>query len=288
VRHWGPHRETWDHAPVIRVGTAGFAYKDWEGPVYPSPKPKGFDPLRFLAGFFPCIEMNVSFYRVPTPENVAKWVGAVADVADFRFTFKLYRGVTHGDEDEAIGPFLAALEPCRDAGRLGAVLLQFPFYFRNTQENRGRLAFLAQKLAGWPLAVEVRDRSWLVPPALDFFRRNALNLCDIDICQTRSSIPPGAWTTGPLGYVRFHGRNRDAWFDKNAPRDSKYDYLYSKRELAEWAEHVKEIAAQADSTYVIMNNHFAGKAVANAFQLQFMLTGESPEPPAQLKEAYPS
>ena len=103
---------------MIHVGTAGFSYKDWVGPVYPVDKPAGFDPLAYLAGFFSCIEMNVSFYRVPEARSVEKWVRAVAR-EDFRFTFKLYRGLTHSDEDDALQPFLAALEWDRQRRLLG-------------------------------------------------------------------------------------------------------------------------------------------------------------------------
>jgi len=100
-------------------------------------------------------------------------------------------------------------------------------------------------------------------------------------------VPPGHWTTGPLGYVRFHGRNEEAWFDKNSPVDQKYDYLYTEAELEAWAVHVREIAAQTDSTYVITNNHFGGKAVANAFQLSRLLDRAVPEPPPQLRKHFP-
>ncbi|MDH3592717.1 MAG: DUF72 domain-containing protein [Planctomycetota bacterium] len=272
---------------MLRIGTAGFSYKDWHGPVYPDPKPAGFDALRFLADFFPCVEMNTSFYGVPKPASVAKWVETVRDHDDFRFTFKLYRGLTHGTEDDQLAPFLEALAPCRDAGRLGAILLQFPFFFRNTQPNRARLGWLAAGLRGWPCAVEVRDNSWLQPAALDFLRRLDLNLCDIDICQTRESVPPGAWTTGPLGYVRLHGRNADAWFDKRATVNEKYNYLYSETELKEWVEHVRRIVAETDSTYVITNNHFGGRAVANGLQLLKHLTGDAPAAPPQLRQAFP-
>jgi len=272
---------------MIRVGPAGFSYQDWEGIVYPQPRPPGFDPLAFLAGFFPCVEINVSFYRVPAQRTVAKWVETVADHPPFRFAFKLYRGLTHGEEDEALAPFLEALAPCREAGRLGAILLQFPFYFKNTPNHRARLAFLAEKLRGWPCALEIRDRSWLAPAALDFFRKLDLSLCAIDICQTRSAIPPGPRITGPIGYVRLHGRNAEAWFDKRAPVAQKYNYLYSPAELEEWSGYIRAIAARTDSTYVITNNHFGGKAVANAFQLARLLTGSSPLPPGHLRERFP-
>ncbi len=267
---------------MIRIGTAGFAYKDWEGKVYPSPKPRGFDPLAYLAGFFPTIEMNVTFYRVPTAENVVKWMESVAKNPDFRFTFKLYRGLTHATEDETLPAFLDALAPCRAAGKLGGILLQFPFYFRNTAETRARVSTLAKGLQGWPCSIEVRDRGWLLPAALGFLRERGLSLCDIDICQTKTSIPPGSWTTGPLGYVRFHGRNRDAWFDAKATVAQKYDYLYSMEELTPWAERVREIAEQTEATYVVMNNHFAGKAVSNAFHLLRLLGLPAPEPPPHL------
>jgi len=269
---------------VIRVGTAGFAYKDWEGAVYPP----GVDRLAYLAGFFPCIEMNVTFYRVPTRKAVEGWLETVKRREDFRFTFKLYQGLTHGTEDDALAPFLHALAPCRDAGRLGAILLQFPFFFRNTQQSRARLSHLAGGLAGWPCAVEVRDRGWLSAPALDFLNRLGLSLASIDICQAKDSIPPCALVTGPLGYARLHGRNRAAWFSKGASRDQKYDYLYSPAELDTWAGIIAEVAAKSQQTFVITNNHFGGKAVANAFQLSRLLTGTAPEPPEHLKSRFPA
>ena len=147
---------------MLRIGTAGFSYKDWEGPVYPSPTPRDFDRLSFLASFFSCIEMNVSFYRVPTAKQVEGWVARVEDRPDFRFLFKMFQGVTHDGDHAPIDAFLQALSPARE--RLGAILLQFPFWFRNTQPNRARLSELASRLSGWPCAIEVRDRSWLIDP----------------------------------------------------------------------------------------------------------------------------
>jgi len=272
---------------MIRVGTAGFSYKDWDGRVYPAPKPRDFDPLAYLARYFDCIEMNVTFYRVPTATMVEGWLARVADRPAFRFAFKLYRGLTHGVEDETLPAYLDALTPARDAGRLGAILLQFPFWFRNTQPNRARLAHLAGQLTGWPCALEVRDRSWLIDPALEFLRRNELSIVDIDLPQARESVPPGAWTTGPLGYVRLHGRNAQAWFDKSAHRDQKYDYLYSAPELEEWSGRIRSIAAATDSVYVVTNNHFGGQAVANAFELSRRLGLEPPAPPDILKQSFP-
>ena len=100
-------------------------------------------------------------------------------------------------------------------------------------------------------------------------------------------MPPGSLTTGPIGYVRLHGRNREAWFDKDAHRDRKYDYLYSPGEIDEWVGYVREIASRTDSTYVITNNHFGGKAVANAFMLARRLEEHPPAPPPRLLRAFP-
>ncbi|MHC4938266.1 MAG: DUF72 domain-containing protein [Planctomycetota bacterium] len=272
---------------MIRVGTAGFSYKDWEGRVYPAPKPREFDPLAYLADYFDCVEMNVTFYRVPTPEMVQGWLSRVSDRPEFRFAFKLYRGLTHDTEDDALPGYLDAIAPARDAGRLGAILLQFPFWFRNTAANRARLAHLAGQLRGWPCALEVRDKSWLIEPALDFFRRQRLNFVDIDLPQARESVPPGEWTTGSLGYVRLHGRNSRAWFDKTAHRDQKYDYLYSAPELEEWCGRIRSIAESTDSVYVVTNNHYGGQAVANAFELSRRLGLETPAPPEVLTQAFP-
>jgi uncharacterized protein YecE (DUF72 family) len=272
---------------VIRVGTAGFAYKDWEGVVYPVPHPPRFHPLRYLATFFPCVEMNTTFYGVPTPERVAQWVEAVRDVEGFRFTFKLYRGLTHHQDDASLGPFLDALRPCRDAGFLGAILLQFPHFFANVEGSRRRLAFLAEGLAGWPCAVELRHDSWLIEPALDLLRRLGLSFCNIDICEASHSVPPGTWRTGPIGYVRLHGRNAQAWFDRDATVNEKYDYLYSTDELEDWARRVRKIAAETDSTYVVTNNHYGGQAVANAFQLARALDARPTAPPPQLVARFP-
>jgi len=273
---------------VIRIGTAGFSYKDWEGIVYPDPRPEGFRPLAHLARFFDCIEMNTTFYGVPKPATVERWVQEVADRPEFRFTFKLYRGLTHGTDDDSLQPYLEALEPCRSANKLGAILLQFPFFFKNTRPNRARLATLAGRLEGWPCAVEVRDDSWLIDPALEFMQRLRLSLCDIDICQAKHhSVPPASLTTGNIGYVRLHGRNAEAWFDKHAPAEQKYNYLYSDKELDQWVRLVREIAAQTHDTYVITNNHFQGKAVANAFSLSRRLTDNPPNPPDDFVEHYP-
>jgi len=133
----------------------------------------------------------------------------------------------------------------------------------------------------------VRNKSWLIEPALDFLRRLDLSIVDIDLPQAKDSVPPGTWTTGPLGYVRLHGRNARAWFDRKAGRDQKYDYLYTPPEIADWCDRIRSIAGSTDSTYVVTNNHFGGQAVANAFELSRGLGVETARPPDVLLDAFP-
>jgi uncharacterized protein YecE (DUF72 family) len=128
----------------------------------------------------------------------------------------------------------------------------------------------------------VRHRSWL--DALDFIREQRLSFCNIDQPRSSTSITGTNLVTGPVGYVRLHGRNAKAWFSKSAGRDEKYDYLYSPDELRTWVEAIG--AMEAESLFVIANNHFQGKAVVNAIQLARAL-GKAVEAPEPLRSAYP-
>jgi len=114
-----------------------------------------------------------------------------------------------------------------------------------------------------------------------------IGLCNIDQPLFRRSVKPAAVTTSAIGYVRLHGRNYKQWFSKTADVRERYDYLYSPTELEPWVDRVKTIAADAEETYVITNNHNLGKSVVNAFELKAFLTDEPIAPPRELVEKYP-
>lgn len=272
----------------LRVGTAGWSYQDWKGAVYPKPAPRGFDPLVSLSGFLDCIEVNSSFYRIPDPKTVTAWVDRTADRPEFRFTVKLWQGFTHADESAPglVGSFLEAVEPMRRAGRLLAVLVQFPWRFTDSPAARQRLGWLAERLAPGPLALEVRHRSWLVPDAVRQVQALGYSFVNIDMPSSQTGVYPTALVTGPIGYVRLHGRSH-AWFDRRAGRDDKYDYLYRPWELEKWMRRIEQVRARADETVVITNNHFRGQAVANAVQLRQMLGLPVRPIPEVLQEAFP-
>lgn len=270
----------------LYIGPAGWSYDDWKGRVYPDPAPRDFDPLAYLARFFNAVEVNSSFYRPPSPRMAEAWAARVPDA--FRFTLKAWRRFTHDRDAFSHADLLLfkqGVAPLVQAGKLAAVLLQFPWFFRRTSEARDRLRRAAEALAqiGAPLVVELRHRSWLED--FDLLRELQLSFCNIDQPPSSTSLDGTRYVTGPIGYVRLHGRNAKAWFDPKAGRDQKYDYLYSPEELKPWAEAVAEMG-QADSLFVITNNHFKGKAVVNALQLAKAL-GKEVEIPPTLKEAYP-
>lgn len=277
---------------MIRFGPAGWDYPDWAGIVYPKPKPRGFDPLRYLAEYFETVEINSTFYGPPSAAATKSWAARVRHRPEFRFAVKLWRRFTH-ERAEAwtsaeLDAVRAGLDPLRDAGALGAVLLQFPWSFRRTDENREWLGDLAKALAGYPLVIEVRHISWNEPEFYSGLAEQGLGFVNIDQPLFRNSIRPSARATSTIGYVRVHGRNYRDWFRKTAGRDERYDYLYTAEELTPWAERTRELARQPSikDVYVVNNNHFLGKAVANAAMLRAQVSGQPVRVPATLLETY--
>lgn len=274
---------------MIRIGPAGWAYKDWWGIVYPKPKPRGFQELTFLAKYFDALEINVSFYRPLAAKTASAWIERVQDNPNFRFTAKLWRGFTHdrnataADERE----FKDGLAPFFEAGRLGALLLQFPWSFRNTEANRDCVARLCARFRDYPLVLEVRHGSWSEPGTLDTLEQLNLGLCNIDQPLFKRSIKPAALTTSAVGYIRLHGRNYQSWFTENKHVGERYDYLYSVEELAPWLDRIKVVEHAAKDTYVVTNNHYLGKAVVNALEISSILKGETVAAPQTLVEHYP-
>ncbi|MGH7474749.1 MAG: DUF72 domain-containing protein [Longimicrobiales bacterium] len=276
----------------MRVGTAGWLYDDWKGIVYPKPAPRRFDPLPYLARYFDTIEINSTFYHAPASKTAQNWAKRVESAPDFRFTAKLWRRFTH-DRDATwnrneVKKVKDGFRPLLDAGRLGAVLLQFPWSFRRTDENREWLGDLTDTFAAFPLVLEVRHVSWNLP---EFYRELAereVGFVNIDQPLFRNSIKPSGTTTHRIGYIRLHGRNYQDWFREGAGRDARYDYLYTPRELETWKERVDEVArdAETDEVYVVTNNHYKGQAAVNALQLKAMIEGEAPLSPPPLFTAY--
>jgi uncharacterized protein YecE (DUF72 family) len=278
-------------AGAIRIGPAGWSYADWTGIVYPARKPQGFHEAAYLAEFFDTIEINTSFYRPLRAEHCRHWIALVAANPRFVFTAKLWQKFTHepdaNDEDERA--VREGFDVLRDAGKLGAVLLQFPFSFHRTEENTAYLKKLLKQFADYPLVVEVRHATWNDKAFYAMLHERGVGFCNIDQPVIGRSMKPSGRATGRVAYVRLHGRRYDSWFsdDPAVPPSERYNYLYAEQELDPWAARIRRLAETGDSTFVITNNHFEGKAVVNALQLVRLLTGANVKVPELLRQHYP-
>ncbi len=255
----------------ILVGTAGWSYPDWSTPVYPSAKPA--DRLRIVADYLDCVEVDSSFYHPPASRTTQRWLGMVVHRPDFRFLAKAWQRFTHERArpwtQAEYDQFTQGLTPLREAGRLDALLFQFPWAFRSLPENRDWLGRIAEWFDGWPVAVEVRHDSWQEEETTELFRRLGLSYCNIDQPALAHCLGPGACVTGEPGYFRLHGRNAKNWFrEKQEVYGGRYDYLYAEAELDELLRPIRAISSKAKRTFVIFNNHKDAKAFANALQLK--------------------
>ncbi len=285
----------------IHIGTAGWAYKDWYGIVYPDKLKKSIHPVEYLAEYFDLIEINTSFYGHLKPATAKQWCEKAAAVNPrFLFTVKLNKCFTHSPiavvestsaatirctpEDEAEAK--AGYQAIASEGRLGALLAQFPISFKNTDENREWLNTLIEKFRDYPLAVEVRHASWDNEETLRDLAAHGVAFCNIDQPMLGRALKPGEHVTSRVAYVRLHGRNYDQWFEPDHPHD-RYNYLYSERELQPWKSRIEQLAKKAEVTFVVTNNHFEGKAAVNALQLKSAITSRHVKVPGTLAQRYP-
>lgn len=281
----------------IRVGPAGWNYRDWYGIVYPKQRGKGFKELDFLANFFDTVEINSTFYRPANKYMGFAWVEKVGHNPRFKFTVKLWQRFTHERRDfspDEVTLFTEGIDPLAEAGKLGAVLCQFPWSFKNDEAGREWLANIVMTFKDYPLVVEVRHSSWDVQDAYDFLDHHGVSFASIDQPVIGRSIEPKAVLTGKIGYVRMHGRNYQNWFPKKGKEKlteedkfARYDYLYAEEELDEWVEKIQTIAENAREMYVIQNNHPKGQAVCNAFQIRAKLGEEKVRVPETMLSYYP-
>jgi uncharacterized protein YecE (DUF72 family) len=277
--------------PKIRVGPAGWSYSDWSGYAYPAKRPKGFHEATYLAEFFDTIEINTSFYNPIRPDHAQGWLARVSANPNFVFTAKMWQRFTHDPnptvEDEKL--VRAGFDVLHNDKKLGAVLLQFPFSFHYTPDNKTYLASVLQRFADYPLVVEVRHATWNSPEVFALLRERNVGFCNIDQPVIGKSLEASAELTSPLAYIRLHGRRYDTWFsdDEDVPSFERYNYLYSSDELRPWADRVEELSAAARDVYVITNNHYQGKGVVNALELISMLKKSKVKVPEPLREKYP-
>jgi uncharacterized protein YecE (DUF72 family) len=305
----------------VHVGTSGWNYPSgrgtWNGVFYPKTRSKKagtdkFDELRFYAEHFDTVEVNTTFYGQPRSEMTADWSSRTPP--GFVFSLKLYQKFTHpkmfreaalktapGSEgtlldrlatvtQSDIDDFRSGIDPIVRAGKLGAVLAQFPPSFRSTPASRDYLAQLLRAFGDYPIAVELRHRSWsdAFGETLQLLNGFRAAWTQIDEPKFKFSIRQNALpnVTG-FYYMRLHGRNAAQWWRHDKSED-RYNYLYSADELKEFAATASAAKELVKKAYLYTNNHFSAKSVVNAVMLKAQL-GEpiEGEYPPELVERYP-
>ncbi len=270
---------------TLLIGTSAWSDHD---PFYP-PGLKPAEQLPFYARFFPIVEVNTTYYRIPPRRMVEGWVERTPP--DFTFDVKPPRQLTSTPETprgEAPEPdadvadaFAEAIAPLAEAGKLGAVTFQFPPSYRNTEEHREYLRLPSELLPGYPIAVEFRHRDWLdeehAEGTLAPLREAGLSYTMVDEPQVGSgSVPPRYAVTNPaLAVARFHGHNAKTWYTFGGSSRDRFDWEYRAEELAEWTPKLERAAAEAQQVHVFFNK--ADQRPRNALRLMDQL--RLPHPP---------
>jgi uncharacterized protein YecE (DUF72 family) len=255
---------------VIKIGTSGYSYDDWKGPVYPDKANKS-EFLSLYARLFSTVEINSTYYRIPSPFMFQRLLEKVPP--EFDFVVKLSKEFTHEREGfpQAVRPFNEGIKPLVQAGKLGCLLAQFPYSFHLTDENLEHLEQVREAIdPAIPINIEFRCDDWIKEEVFAFLKERGLGFVCVDMPRLERLIPPIVRATTAIGYIRFHGRLKPTWWEHKEPA-MRYDYLYSEEELKEWVPKIRELESQTSVTYLFMNNHPGGKSVKNARQLSLLL-----------------
>ena len=263
----------------MSIGTSGFSYKDWIGPVYPAGTMAN-EMLPLYASMFPVVEINASYYGVPALSTIEAWAQRTPD--HFRFTAKVPGTGTHvprpliGTVHDDVRLFRANLRPLVSRGKFACALMQFPNSFRPTEATEQHLRMLCDVLSGLPLVAEFRHREWQTPDTLHLLRELHVGLVAVDEPQYKSLPRPTVDATSDIAYVRFHGRNYEQWW--KGDNVTRYDHLYTKGELETWADRMVDLASHDDVKEVLafFNNHRRGQAARNAKMFEAMLATRFP------------
>jgi uncharacterized protein YecE (DUF72 family) len=303
----------------IRVGTCSWTDPTMVRAWYPASARTAADRLRYYSSRFDTVEVDSSFYGLPTPATASAW--AERTPPDFVFHIKAFAMLTrHGVRseqlpdslrsryayetdgrgrilhppselrDDVFALFVSALEPLRTRNKLGLVLMQFPPYFVANEANRSYVTYSVQRLAPLRVAVEFRHGSWLqgrtASQTLDLLTDlHAVYVCvDEPRLEVANVLPPLTAVTADVAYVRFHGRNGAMWNAHAVSAAERFNYLYSQEELEEWAEPVRHLTERASTTYLMFNNCFADYAPKNAQQMLTLFDTLEEDGPAAPEE----
>jgi uncharacterized protein YecE (DUF72 family) len=251
----------------IRIGTSGYSFEDWKGNFYPDKIEKG-KMLDYYVRFFPTVEINSTYYRIPHPAVMANIVKKAPD--NFDFMVKVPQSFTHRrtDLDKDIDQFRTAMAPMIESGKLSGLLAQFPYSFKFSQDSLDYISICRDAVAPHPLFVEFRHNGWVNRPMYDRLKSEQIGYVCVDEPVLPGLLNPDLFATTDAAYVRLHGRNKDKWWEGGPLR---YDYDYSEEELNEWKAKLLKIKDKVKKIYIYFNNCHLGQASGNARQFMDML-----------------
>ena len=256
-------------APKVLIGTSGYSYDDWVGRFYPEGMNKS-DFLAYYAEHFSTVEINYTYYRMPAARTLESMARKSSEKVEF--VLKLHADMTHQRTADpgAYRDFVEACVPLTERGLLGGLLAQFPFSFHLTEDNADYLRRVRDRLPDQNLVVEFRNAKWVRQETFAMLKELQFGFCCVDEPQIKGLMPPVSVATSDTGYVRFHGRNQVHWYHQERP-EQRYDYRYSKAELAQWIPKIKSLAALTTKIFCFTNNHYQSKAVDSAQILMELL-----------------
>lgn len=245
----------------IAIGTSGYVYDDWKGVFYPPSLPPK-DYFTYYSNFFSALELNFSFYRMPTGNMVNRFLHSHSCMPEL--SLKAFRGITHSrDPDNAIPAFLQVIKPLVDSGRIQTILFQFPYSFQPGRDSWNLLEKIAMQNPGVTGVVEFRHVSWFSDTHLRKTAELNLSVCALDMPAIGDLPGIQLPVTHPIGYMRFHGRNTEKWWN-NRKSWERYDYRYPIKTLSNLLPALRNWIDQHRKVYLFFNNHYRGQAIQNA------------------------
>lgn len=272
----------------VFVGMGGWDLPPFHKYFYPPKSKKGFRKLEYYSQFFDSVEINVTFYNTAlTADHARQWLNDVAVNKDFVFTVKLFQGFTHtfGATNDDVRAIHRLLEPIAAAGKLGGLVMQFPYSFTNMQERRNYLVHLSRVFYPYRKFVELRHVSWNTPLVHNLFQENNLHLVNVDLPSMRLHMPFTSLAWNGAAYFRMMGRNVRAW---NRPDlGERYNYYYNEKELADLLGRMKKMKEQSNTVFVVFHNDPEANSLVNGFQLRHLIRKPPVLVPQGMIQAFP-
>jgi uncharacterized protein YecE (DUF72 family) len=255
----------------VRIGTSGYSYDDWRIHFYPAEISKN-QMLNFYCHYFKTVEINSSYYKIP-PANVFERM-ITRTPPDFEFIIKTNQETTHRrkENEQAIMQLKESIKPMVESGKFKGLLAQFPYSFKNNEQNRKYLYQTKKLIGDYPIFVEFRNYTWLDEHLSPFLKDNNIGYVNVDEPALKGLLPKQDIVSSDVAYIRFHGRNEKDWWDGLG--SARYDYEYNEDQLKEWLTNISNILRKTYKTYIFFNNHPNGQAIRNAQQMMKILDGQ--------------